>query len=105
VTNTTVGVGGPPLTVDIPALRAAAGHLLDEAYALGHGLVGVPGLVPARPEWSVAPALSGLESAVHAWFGALGGRLAETGTGVRTAADGYHTADDRAARRLPTPFR
>ncbi|WDZ85293.1 hypothetical protein [Micromonospora cathayae] len=103
--SATVGVGGPPLTVDIPALRAAAAHLTDEAYALGHGLAGTPGLVPPLPQWSVTAALSGLESAVHAWFGALGGRVAEAGAGIRTAADGYHAADDRAARRLPGPGR
>ncbi|WBB79217.1 hypothetical protein O7606_24060 [Micromonospora sp. WMMD882] len=97
-----VEVGGAPLSVDIPALRAAAAHLIDEAYALGQGVAGTPGLVPAAPAWRSTAALAGLESAAHAWFGALGGRVGEAGTAVRGAADGYHAADDRAARRLPT---
>lgn len=98
-------VGGQPITVDIPALRAAAGRLTDEAYALGHGLAGAPGLVPSEPAWRTMTALSGLESAVHDWFGSLGARVADTGTAVRTAADAYLAADDRAVRRLPGPRR
>lgn len=97
--------GGRPLTVDIPALRAAADRLADEAYALGHGLAGTPGLVPAEPEWRTAPALSALESAVHVWFGALGARVADAGVAVRNSADAYRAADDRAARRLPVAGR
>ncbi|SCL40883.1 hypothetical protein GA0074692_6030 [Micromonospora pallida] len=97
--------GGPPLTVDLPALRAAAGRLADEGYPLGHGLAGVPGLALAEPRWRTARALADLESAVHRWFGALGGRVADTATAVRTAADQYAATDERAARRLPTPTR
>ncbi|MFI6822307.1 hypothetical protein ACIBJE_15325 [Micromonospora sp. NPDC050187] len=95
--------GGPPLTVDLPALRTAAGRLADEAYPLGHGLAGVPGLTLSEPRWRCARALSDLESATHIWFGALGARLADTATAVRTAADRYAATDERAARRLPTP--
>ncbi|SCF05704.1 hypothetical protein GA0070618_2909 [Micromonospora echinospora] len=99
------GSGGPPLTVDLPALRTTAARLADEAYPLGHGLAGVPGLTVPAPHWRSARALSDLESAVHAWFGALGARLADTATAVRTAADRYAATDERAVRRLPTPGR
>ncbi|MFB9543516.1 hypothetical protein [Micromonospora sagamiensis] len=99
------GSGGVPLTVDLPALRTVAGRLADEAYPLGHGLAGVPGLALTEPRWHNARALSELESAVHTWFGALGGRLADTATAVRTAADRYAATDERAGRRLPTPAR
>jgi hypothetical protein len=97
--------GGPPLTVDLPALRAAAGRLADEGYPLGHGLAGVPGLTLTEPRWRTARALSDLESAVHTWFGVLGARVADTAAAVRTAADRYTATDERAARRLSTPAR
>ncbi|MEU4566762.1 hypothetical protein [Micromonospora sp. NPDC023956] len=99
------GSGGPPLTVDLPALRTAAGRLADEAYPLGHGLAGVSGLSPSEPRWHSTRALSDLESATHTWFGRLGARLADTATAVRTAADRYAASDERAARRLPVPGR
>lgn len=92
--------GGTQLTVDLPALRAAAGRLSDDAYALGHGLAGVPGLATVPPSWQCARALADLEVAVHGWLGALGARVADTATAVRTAADQYAAADERAARRL-----
>ncbi|MEV6706723.1 hypothetical protein [Micromonospora wenchangensis] len=54
-----------PVRVDLPVLRAAAGGLTDEAYALARGLAGRPGLVPSAPGWRAGAALAGLESAVH----------------------------------------
>ncbi|MCM0679225.1 hypothetical protein NCC78_31830, partial [Micromonospora phytophila] len=67
-----------PFTVRPDALRRAAGALDDDAYRLGHGLAGVTGLVVPAPHWSAGAALIGLESAVHAWFGGLGARVAVT---------------------------
>ncbi|MEU6078631.1 type VII secretion target [Micromonospora sp. NPDC047074] len=89
-----------PLTVRPDALRRGASGLDDDAYRLGHGLLGVPGLVLPAPEWSAAAALAGLESAVHAWLGGLGARVAGTAGAVRAAAGAYEAADDRAAGRL-----
>ncbi|PZF93302.1 hypothetical protein [Micromonospora deserti] len=89
-----------PFTVRPDVLRRAAGALGDDAYRLAHGVAGVPGLVIAAPEWSAGVALAGLETAVHAWFGALGARVAATGEAVRAAAEAYEAVDDRAARRL-----
>ncbi|MEH1100919.1 type VII secretion target [Micromonospora sp. CPCC 205561] len=89
-----------PLTVRPEALRRAAGGLDDAAYRLGHGLLGTPGLGVPAPEWPAAAALADLESAVHAWLGGLGSRVAATAWAVRAAAGAYEAADDRAARRL-----
>ncbi|MEU1885144.1 hypothetical protein [Micromonospora sp. WMMD987] len=89
-----------PVEVDVALLRVVAGGLADEAYALAQGLVGRPGLVLSAPGWRAGTALSGLESAVHAWHGTLGVRVAETGTALRAAAEAYAAADDRAAGRL-----
>lgn len=87
-------------------LRGAADQLGATGYRLGHGLAGATGpngrsgpLVPA-PGWAATTALAALESAVHEWLGGIGGRAAATADGLRTAADGYDTADDRAASRL-----
>ncbi|MEU5942725.1 hypothetical protein ABZ807_26945 [Micromonospora sp. NPDC047548] len=91
---------GEPLEVRPGVLREVADGLADEAYALAHGLIGVPGLVLAATEWRAATALARLESAVHDWHGALGARVAEAGSALRAAADGYDAADDRAAGRL-----
>ncbi|MFJ6195663.1 hypothetical protein [Micromonospora sp. NPDC092111] len=93
-------MGEEPVAVDLSVLRATAGGLADEAYALAHGLAGGPGLVVSAPGWRAAAALVRLESAVHAWHGALGVRVAETGTALRAAAEAYAAADDRAAGRL-----
>ncbi|MEV0721700.1 hypothetical protein AB0I37_02845 [Micromonospora purpureochromogenes] len=94
-------VDGEPMQVRAAVLREVAGGLADEAYALAHGLVGVPGLVVvAAAEWRAAAALTRLESAVHDWHGALAARVAEAGSALRAAADGYDAADDRAAGRL-----
>ncbi|GHJ11915.1 hypothetical protein TPA0907_62820 [Micromonospora humidisoli] len=89
-----------PVRVDLPVLRAAAGGLADEAYTLARGLAGHPGLVLSAPGWRAGAALAGLESAVHAWHGVLGVRVAETGAALRAAAEAYAAADDRAAGRL-----
>lgn len=99
------GMTDPVVRVDLPVAREAAARLGDEAYRLGHGLADVPGLTGPDSRWHTGRALTELESAVHTWFGALGGRLAEAATAVRTAADRYDAADQRAARRLPTPLR
>ncbi|MEU4379620.1 type VII secretion target [Micromonospora echinofusca] len=89
-----------PLTVRPGVLRRAAHGLDDDAYRLGHGLAGASGLVVPAPEWSAGAALTGLESAVHAWLGGLGARAAHTARAVRAAAEAYETVDDRAAGRL-----
>ncbi|MFG3418291.1 hypothetical protein [Micromonospora sp. NPDC048063] len=89
-----------PITVRPDALRRVASALGDDAYRLGHGLAGVAGLVVPAPEWAAGAALTGLESAVHAWFGGLGARVAETAGAVRAAAEAYESVDDRAAGRL-----
>ncbi|MFG1775352.1 type VII secretion target [Micromonospora sp. NPDC049048] len=89
-----------PLTVRPDALRRAARGLDDDAYRLAHGLAGVPGLVVSAAQWSTGAALTGLESAVHAWFGGLGARVAGTAGAVRAAAEAYEAVDDRAAGRL-----
>lgn len=89
-----------PITVRPDALRRAANALGGDAYRLAHGLAGVTGLVVPAPEWAAGAALTGLESAVHAWFGALGARVAVTAGAVRAAADAYEAVDDRAAGRL-----
>ncbi|MGN9802352.1 hypothetical protein [Micromonospora sp. L32] len=93
-------VDGEPVQVRAAVLREVAGGLADGAYALAHGLVGVPGLVVVAAEWRAAAALTRLESAVHDWHGALAARVAEAGSALRAAADGYDAADDRAAGRL-----
>ncbi|WP_433387723.1 type VII secretion target [Micromonospora sp. KLBMP9576] len=89
-----------PLTVRPGALRRAASGLDDDAYRLAHVLAGAPGLVVPAPQWSAGAALSGLESAVHAWCGGLGARVAVTAGAVRAAAGAYEAVDDRAAGRL-----
>ncbi|MEU9506710.1 type VII secretion target [Micromonospora sp. NPDC048170] len=89
-----------PLTVRPDVLSRAASGLDDGAYRLGHGLAGASGLVVPAPEWSAGAALTGLESAVHAWFGRLGARVASTAGAVRAAAEAYEAVDDRAAGRL-----
>ncbi|MGC4803743.1 hypothetical protein [Micromonospora sp. DT233] len=89
-----------PYTVRPELLREVAGALHAEAYRLGHGLAGEPGLVVAAPAWRSAAALAELEAAAHAWCGALGGRVAAAGHSLSGAADGYEAADERAARRL-----
>ncbi|MER5333522.1 type VII secretion target [Micromonospora sp. NPDC002717] len=89
-----------PITVRPDALRRAASALDDDAYRLGHGLAGVTGLVVPAPEWAAGAALTGLESAVHSWFGALGAQVAATAGAVRAAAEAYESVDDRAAGRL-----
>ncbi|MEV4629035.1 type VII secretion target [Micromonospora sp. NPDC049523] len=85
-------------------LRGAADQLAVTGYRLGHGLAGVTGSagppLPAAPTWAATTALAALESAVHDWLTGIGGRAAATADGLRTAADGYDTADDRAAIRL-----
>ncbi|MGK5443635.1 hypothetical protein ACSNN7_17705 [Micromonospora sp. URMC 105] len=91
---------GEPVQVRAGVLREVAGGLAGEAYALAQGLIGVPGLVVAAAEWRAAAALARLESAVHDWHGALGARVAEAGSALRAAADGYDAADERAAARL-----
>ncbi|MEH0984478.1 hypothetical protein [Micromonospora sp. CPCC 205556] len=60
----------------------------------------MPGLVVAAPGWRAAAALVRLESAVHAWHGALAARVAEAAAGLRTAAEEYEAVDERAAGRL-----
>ncbi|SCL64834.1 Excreted virulence factor EspC, type VII ESX diderm [Micromonospora citrea] len=89
-----------PITVRPEALRRAASALGDDAYRLAHGLAGATGLVVPAPEWAAGAALTGLESAVHAWFGALGARVAATAGAVRAAAQAYEAVDDRSAGRL-----
>ena len=95
-------VDGPdgPLQVRTDALRGHAGELTDAGHRLDRGLTGIPGLVVAAPDGAAAGALAALESAVHAWFGGVGGRLARTAEGLRAAAVGYDAADARAAARL-----
>ncbi|WP_320066482.1 hypothetical protein [Micromonospora sp. RTGN7] len=89
-----------PYTVHPELLREVAGALHAEAYRLGHGLAGAPGLVVPAPAWRSAAALATLESAVHAWCGLLGTRVAAAANAVSGAADSYEAADERAARRL-----
>ncbi|MGK5742804.1 hypothetical protein [Micromonospora sp. URMC 103] len=89
-----------PFSVRPETLRGVARALDDDAYALAHGLAGVPGLTVPAPGWSAGSALAGLEAAVHGWLGRLGGRVAATGAAVRAAVDAYQAVDDRAARRL-----
>ncbi|WP_319463364.1 type VII secretion target [Micromonospora sp. RTP1Z1] len=89
-----------PFTVQPELLREAARALGDDAYALAHGLAGVPGLVLPADGWRAGAALAELESAVHRWCGALAARVADTADAVRVAADGYEAVDERAARRL-----
>ncbi|MCX4389480.1 type VII secretion target [Micromonospora peucetia] len=91
-----------PLTVRPEVLRRAASGLDDDAYRLGHGFAGASGLVVVAPEWSAGAALTGLESAVHAWAGGLGARVAGTAGAVRAAAGAYEAVDDRAAGRMGT---
>ncbi|MFG1798847.1 hypothetical protein ACGFI4_01540 [Micromonospora carbonacea] len=89
-----------PFTVRPELLREVAGALGDLAYRLGHGLSGVPGLAVPAPGWRSADALGGLESAAHAWCGALGVRVAAAQGALTGAAEGYQAADERAAHRL-----
>jgi hypothetical protein len=89
-----------PFTVQPDGLREVAAGLTDDAYRLAHGLAGVPGLVVPAAGWRADAALAGLESAVHAWCGTLGARVAASAGALRVAADEYEAVDDRAARRL-----
>jgi len=89
-----------PLTVRPDALRRAARGLDDDAYQLAHGLAPTSGLAVSAPQWAAGAALTGLESAVHAWCGGLGNRVAATAGAVRAAAQAYEAVDDRAAGRL-----
>lgn len=88
------------LVVGTGTLRRGVTELGGTAYRLGQGLASTPGLTVPAPDWAAAGALDAVESAVHAWLGGLGGAVAETAGQVRVAADGYDSADDRAARRL-----
>jgi hypothetical protein len=87
-------------------LRGAADRLAGIGHRLGYGLAaversgGAAGLLVPAPGWAAAEALAVLESAVHGWLGEVGGQAAQTADGLRAAADGYDTADDRAAARL-----
>lgn len=84
-------------------LRGTADALGASARRLGQGLAGTAppaGLLVPAPGWVTATALAGLESAVHDWLTQVGARVATTADGLRTAADGYDSADDRAATRL-----
>jgi hypothetical protein len=88
------------IQVHAEVLRGCAGELAGTGYRLGHGLGGRAGLAVPAPDWAAATALAAVESAVHAWFCAVGGRTAETATALRAAAEEYDAADERAARRL-----
>jgi len=88
------------IRVHTETLRGCADGLAGTGHRLGQGLGAEPGLVVPAPGWAAAGALAGLESAVHGWLCAVGGRAAETSAGLRSAADGYEAADDRAARRV-----
>ncbi|MGS2613377.1 hypothetical protein ACVCAH_02385 [Micromonospora sp. LZ34] len=94
------GMSDQEISVRPEVLRQAAGRLADDGHRLAHGLAGVPGLLVPAPGWSAGGALAGLESAVHAWCGRLGGRVAATGAAVSATAEAYDAADDRAAARL-----
>ncbi|WP_229400614.1 hypothetical protein [Micromonospora okii] len=89
-----------PFTVRPELLRQVAGALGDDAYRLARGLAGVSGLVVPAPQWRSAAALAALETATHAWCGALGARVAAAGAALTAAAEGYQAADERASRRL-----
>jgi hypothetical protein len=93
-------VAEAPFEVEPALLREVSGLLTAQGYRLGHGLAGVPGLLVPAPGWSTGVALAEWETAVHRWCGRLGARVGETGLALATAADGYETVDQRAARRL-----
>lgn len=84
------------------ALRGCAAELAGTGHHVGRGLADVPSpLAPLDdPTWVAAQALATLESAVHGWFGRLGGRVVQTADALRTAADEYDAVDDRAAQRF-----
>ncbi|GIJ21474.1 type VII secretion target [Micromonospora lutea] len=88
------------LTVRPELLHQVGQALGATAYRLAHGLAGERGLTAPAREWSTAQALAGLETAVHAWSGRLGARVAETSDAVRAAAGAYESVDARAAARL-----
>ncbi|WP_329107223.1 hypothetical protein OG792_03385 [Micromonospora sp. NBC_01699] len=100
------------ISVRTGTLRGAADQLAATGYRLGHGLsdatgladatgpAGRTGLLVPAPGWAATTALGALESAVHDWLGDVGARTAATADGLRAAADGYDSADDRAATRL-----
>jgi hypothetical protein len=85
------------------ALRVEARGLDGTAHRLAHGLHPLPGLTVPDPGWVAALALVGLESAVHAYLGSVGGRAAELAAALRTAATEYDAADERASRRFVRP--
>jgi uncharacterized protein YukE len=88
------------ITVHPDALRGFARDLADTSYRLGHGLHGTPGLTTPAAGWVAAAALAALESAINRYLGTVAGRVAETATGLRTAADEYEAVDERVARRF-----
>ncbi|MEU0079681.1 type VII secretion target [Micromonospora tulbaghiae] len=91
-----------PFDVDPEVLRTVARELADDAYRLARGPGAPPEslLVTAPDGWRSAVALADLEAAVRRWSGALGARVADTAQALRSGADGYEAADERAARRL-----
>lgn len=91
------------ITVATEALRVEARGLDATAYRLAHGLHPVRGLTVPNPGWAAADALVALESAVHAYLGAIGGRAAQLAAALRTAASDYEGADERAASRFVRP--
>jgi hypothetical protein len=94
---------GDGITVAPETLRVEARGLEATAYRLGHGLHPVLGLTVPDPGWGAAVALVALESAVHAYLGAVGGRAAHLAAALRAAATDYEAADERAARRFVGP--
>jgi hypothetical protein len=91
------------IIVATEALRVEARELDGIAYRLAHGLHPVPGLTVPDPGWAAADALVALETAVHAYLGAVGGRAAQLAAALRTAANDYEAADERAASRFVGP--
>ncbi|SCF15583.1 hypothetical protein [Micromonospora mirobrigensis] len=89
-----------PLNVHPDVLHEVAGDLDGDAYRLVGGLAGGLPPGPAPDGWQIDAALADLTAAVRTWAGARGARLAETAGALRSAADGYRAADDRAAGRL-----
>ena len=88
------------LHVQTGTLRREADELGGTALRLGHGLTGAPGLVVDAPDWSAGRTLAALETAMHTWLGSVGARAAATGGALRACAEGYDSADDRAALRF-----
>ena len=90
------------ITVRPTALRDCADGLAGTGYRLGHGLSGVPGLVPPAPELAATGALAALETAVEDFLNTVATRTARTAAGLRTAAADYEAVDDQVARRFTT---